>query len=127
MTRSDSGLEARRSTHRTAASLVAALLLFAGGTVASADNPVPLGLGAYYTQPKSGGRDTTLPDAKYRSGEAAAVAAPTNQWYSSVMFERWSQPIHAHPMTFRAAGVESLRFTVSYLRSPDRPCPAAGN
>ena len=101
MNRSDSTPATRRVTRGTAACLAATLLLCAG-VAAAADGAVQLGLGAYYTQPKGGGRDTTVPDARYRSGEAAAVAAPTNQWYSSVMFERWSQPLHAHPMTFRA-------------------------
>ena len=99
---SDSTPATRRVTRRPASRACAVLALLFAGAANAAGDPVQLGLGAYYTQPKSGGRDTTLPDAKYRSGEAATVAAPTNQWYSSVMFERWSQPIHAHPMTFRA-------------------------
>ena len=61
---------------------------------------MPLGLGGYYTKLKSG--DGTLPVAEFVTGEAAGKAAPTNQWYSSVMFQRWSQPLHAHPMTYRA-------------------------
>lgn len=64
-------------------------------------NKVSLGLGAYYTAPKSGS-DPTPRSATYVTGEALGKAAPTNQWYSSVMFEQWSRVIHAHPMTYRA-------------------------
>jgi endoglucanase Acf2 len=64
---------------------------------------VGLGLGAYYTEAQEAlGPDERPPVAEYRSGQALGQAAPTNQWYSSVMFERWSHPIHAHPMTYRA-------------------------
>ena len=61
---------------------------------------VKLGLGGYYYTLKGG--DGPLPVAEFVTGEAAGKAAPTNQWYSSVMFQRWSQPLHAHPMTYRA-------------------------
>ncbi len=81
-------------------------LLAAPGAVMAAapDGAVAVGLGAYYTKPKDGilSADATPPRAEYRSGDAVGKAAPTNQWYSSVMFLRWSQPIHAHPMTYRA-------------------------
>ena len=46
--------------------------------------------------------DVRPPVAAFVSDAAARQAAPTNQWYSSVLFERWSHPIHAHPMTYRA-------------------------
>jgi endoglucanase Acf2 len=92
------GLPVFGSAARTAACCV---LLLAGVGVALAATPdVPLGRGGYYTKLKSG--DGTLPVAEFVTGEAAGKAAPTNQWYSSVMFQRWSQPLHAHPMTYRA-------------------------
>lgn len=105
MRSSDSTPAARRVPRCSAVRLVAGTLtlLLSAGVATAADGTVSLGLGSYYTQPKGGAsRETTTPDPQYRSGEAAAQAAPTNQWYSSVMFERWSQPIHAHPMTYRA-------------------------
>ena len=71
---------------------------------ATPEGAVATGLGAYFTKPSSGmlGSDARPPVAQYRSVEAAGQAAPTNQWYSSVMFQRWSQPLHTHPMTYRA-------------------------
>ncbi len=101
---------ARRASGRAAVATVAAacltLLCTAGAAPAATppDGAVALGLGAYYTKPKGGlfGGDATPPVAEYRSGDALGKAAPTSQWYSSVMFQRWSQAIHAHPMTYRA-------------------------
>ncbi|MCC7200859.1 MAG: glycoside hydrolase [Gammaproteobacteria bacterium] len=95
------------------AAVIGAGLLFALATAAGAAPPsgtATVGLGAYYTELKGGmlGSAPRPPAAEYRSGEAVGKAAPTNQWYSSVMFQRWSQPLHAHPMTYRAveAGFE---------------------
>lgn len=68
---------------------------------ASEGNKVALGLGAYYTAPKSGS-DPSPPSNLYLSDQALDKAVPTNQWYSSVVFEQWSRVIHAHPMTYRA-------------------------
>ncbi len=97
----------RRPAVATVAAGCLALLLTAGPAAASTpDGAVAVGLGTYYTKPKGGifglGADATPPAAEYRSGEALGKAAPTSQWYSSVMFQKWSQPIHAHPMTYRA-------------------------
>ncbi len=75
-------------------------LLATAGTVSAAGPDVALGKGGYHT--KLDKSDGVLPVAEYVTGEAAGKAAPTNQWYSSVMFQRWSQPLHAHPMTYRA-------------------------
>jgi len=75
-------------------------LLAVAGIAHAATPDVKLGLGGYYNRLKSG--DGPLPVAEFVTGEAAGKAAPTNQWYSSVMFQRWSQPLHAHPMTYRA-------------------------
>ena len=84
------------------AALVAGCLALLGiaGTTLAATPDATVGLGGYYTKLKGG--DPALPVAEFVSGEAVGKAAPTNQWYSSVMFQRWSQAIHAHPMTYRA-------------------------
>jgi endoglucanase Acf2 len=83
--------------------IIAAALLVLGGAglhgTATAQS-AQLGLGSYRTELKRG--DPTPPVAEFVTGEALGKAAPTNQWYSSVMFQRWSQPIHALPMTYRA-------------------------
>ena len=100
----------RRAARRSCTAVVtlaAACLSLLGAasaaTAASPDGAVAIGLGTYHTKPKGGmlAADATPPKAEYRSGDAVGKAAPTNQWYSSVMFQRWSQPIHAHPMTYR--------------------------
>ncbi|HUO79605.1 MAG TPA: glycosyl hydrolase [Steroidobacteraceae bacterium] len=92
-----------------------ALLLGACGVaVATADAPeagsVHLGAGTYYTAPRHGatGIDLVPPPAPFRGGAAARAAAPTNQWDSSVMFQRWSRPLYALPMSYAAgpAGFE---------------------
>jgi endoglucanase Acf2 len=90
---------------------LAVLLCTAAATVAvAADDTVAVGLGRYHTQAASGILGSAPPPlpATYRTGEAATQAAPTSQWYSSTMFWRWSAPLYAQPMTFRAteAGFE---------------------
>jgi len=101
---SDSKLHGRPGLRRAGGAVVMAgalaLLGSAGLPPAAMAQDVTVGLGAYHSKPKRG--DPVPPDAKYVSGEARGKAAPTNQWYSSVMFLKWSQPIHAHPMTYRA-------------------------
>ncbi|MEY4728871.1 MAG: hypothetical protein RL020_29 [Pseudomonadota bacterium] len=65
-----------------------------------------IGLGSVRSAPKSGLFSTSVPQtptAHYRTAAMLKQAAPTNQWYSSVMFTRWSEPIHAHPATYRAS------------------------
>jgi len=89
-----------RTFGRTARVAALCTVLLAGAAPAFAAPDVTLGLGGYFTQLKRG--DGTLPVAEFVTGEAVGKAAPTNQWYSSVMFQRWSQPLHAHPMTYRA-------------------------
>ena len=66
------------------------------------DSPVRhVGLGTIHLAPTSGSEPQT-PDPVYETREMRAQAAPTNQWYSSVIFTRWSEPIHAHPATYKA-------------------------
>jgi len=89
---------------RLVAGCLGLLCTVGAAQAATPEGAVATGLGAYYTKPKGGilVDDARPPVAEYRSGEALGKAAPTNQWYSSVMFERWSRPLHAHPMTYRA-------------------------
>ena len=134
-------LAARRPSSRpgiaqAAAALLVALWATSTAPLAMADSAVTLGKGTYYTQPKGGlfSSGDNPPVAGYRSGEAATRAAPTNQWYSSVMFQRWSQPLYTQPMAYRAveAGFEisqpskslaiserGLRVTLQYLHAPE--------
>ncbi len=70
----------------------------------ASDASVTVGLGSYHTKTASGilSSEPQPPAADWRTGAAAARAAPTNQWFTSAMFNRWSQALHAHPMTYRA-------------------------
>jgi endoglucanase Acf2 len=86
---------------KTAQALTAALLLCVTTAAQSGGAPVATGLGRYYDGPKSGG-DVQPPLAPYRTAEMAARAVATNQWYSSVAYKQWSQPLHAHPVTYQA-------------------------
>jgi endoglucanase Acf2 len=126
----------RQALARAAIAQVACACLVMLGSAGSApalaaDGTASIGLGSYYTQPRSSG-DTPL-RADYRSGPAATRAAPTNQWYSSVMFQRWSQPLYTHPMSYRAVetGFEidrpdkrlvvengGVKRTIQYLHAP---------
>lgn len=51
-----------------------------------------------------GGSEALKPrPAPWRSGPMLERAVPTNQWYSSVVYERWSDVLHAHPLSGRAS------------------------
>ena len=65
-----------------------------------------VGLGQIRSAPKGGllGQDpASLPATPGRDATIASVAVPSNQWYSSLLFGRWSEVIHAHPATYRAS------------------------
>lgn len=83
---------------------------------------VRIGLASYrdVTRSSRSEGENSIPLALYRTGPAAEQAAPTNQWYSSVMFGRRSYPIYAQPMTYRAGsqGFE-LGLPDRQARSPD--------
>jgi len=86
---------------------VAAFALLAG--IASLSSPTVSGelesMGtARLASVPPGGQQSILPrPAPYRSGAMLERAVPTNRWYSSVVYEPWSDVLHAHPLTFRAA------------------------
>ena len=66
---------------------------------------ISAGLAQVATAPKTGGfggSDQQPPLAPFRTAGMLKQALPSNQWYSSVMFKPWSEPIHAHPATYRA-------------------------
>lgn len=59
-------------------------------------------VGAGGTRVEVSSGDRSAPEARYRTAAMRRQAAPTNQWYSSVMFVPWSEVIHAVPLTFKA-------------------------
>ncbi|MEI8298506.1 MAG: glycosyl hydrolase [Pseudomonadota bacterium] len=83
------------------------LLLCASIDVAAAahDNSVAVGLGSYRSHREDGilGPSPPPPLPQFRTSEAAKQAAPTNQWYSSAIFWRWTKPLYAQPMTYRTS------------------------
>jgi endoglucanase Acf2 len=77
--------------------------LGAGASCAAADPRVGIGRGSYATKAEAGFFGGALPPRpEYRSAAAAGEAATTNQWYSSVIFTRWSEALYAQPLTYRA-------------------------
>jgi endoglucanase Acf2 len=133
-------IDGRQRSSRTGGARAAACLVALSVAViapaAIAGSAISLGQGTYYTQPKGGlfSAGESPPSASYRSGMAATRAAPTNQWYSSVMFQRWSQPLYTQPMAYRAveSGFEisrpgkrlnvterGLRVTLESLHAPE--------
>ena len=62
--------------------------------------PVKLGAGAYVLAPKGG--DQAVPAAPFRTAAMLKQAAPTNQWYSALVFGAKPEVLFAHPLTVRA-------------------------
>ena len=65
-----------------------------------------LGAGAYHLSPKSG--DKPPPQALFRTEAMLKLAAPTNQWYSTLIFNPKPEALFAHPLTVKPtpAGLE---------------------
>ncbi len=86
---------------------VAPVILLALGVVAAAvAQPVRLGAASYHLAPKPG--DKPPPAATGRTEAMARRAAPTNQWYSTLMFSAQPEALFAQPITVKptAAGLE---------------------
>jgi endoglucanase Acf2 len=80
------------------AALVMGLILMAGVSAVYADT-VRVGAGHYTTHLRAGGeREPPAPRVR-AAGPTAPV--PTNQWYSSLLFDAWPQPLYAFPGSFR--------------------------
>src|SRR3954471_24975367 len=61
---------------------------------------VKVGLGHYVTHLRAGGERE--PPAVMPTADGKPRPVPTNQWYSSLFFERWPQPLYAQPGSYRA-------------------------
>ncbi len=79
--------------------LATGLVLGLAGSVVA--QPVTLGAGTYYLAPKAG--DKPPPQALGRTPAMMAQAAPTNQWYSALIFNPKPEAIFAHPLSVLAA------------------------
>lgn len=76
------------------------------GAVGAHAQGVKAGAATYFLAPK--GADPAMPAAPQRTPEMLRRAAPTNQWYSSLVFNPVPEVIYAQPLTFKAtpAGLE---------------------
>ena len=83
-----------------------ALLIAFGSVLGAAAQSVAVGAGSYLTVTK--GRDKAPPPAPLRTEAMLKQAAPTNQWYSTLIFNPKPEALFAHPLTFKAtpAGFE---------------------
>lgn len=81
------------------------LILFGALTSATAQ-PVKQGAATYYLSPR--GSDKPPPAAQMRTGPMQYRAAPTNQWYSTLLFNPAPEALFAHPVTYKttSAGFE---------------------
>lgn len=68
--------------------------------------PVKVGSGSYYALPKAG--DKPPPLAPFRTEAMLKQASPTNQWYSTLIFNPKPEALFAHPLTVKTtpAGLE---------------------
>lgn len=91
-----------------ARSLACLALLLGGAVGGAAAQPVKAGEGAYHLGPKAG--DKGLPAAPLRSEALLRQAAPTSQWYSTLIFNPTPHPVFVQPMTVRttAQGFEMV-------------------
>jgi endoglucanase Acf2 len=91
-------------------SLFLAVLPLFGVLVAGVSSAQPdtlkFGAGAVSLKPR--GSDKAVPRAPYRTEAMLKRAAPTNQWYSSLIFNDKPENIYAQPLSFRPtpAGLE---------------------
>ena len=79
---------------------LAAVLSLSLSLGSQAAEVIQRGAGAWRSQVSAA--DNAVPAAPFRTPAMLARAAPTNQWYSSVMFTRWSEVLHAIPLTAKA-------------------------
>lgn len=106
-------MKAISKQHRISIALRGFVLLSLAFTVVGAacqgtGAPKPLELGAakLHLQPK--GWDASPPAAPFRSPALMSRAAPTSQWYSTLIFSAQPNPIYAQPLSIRptAEGLE---------------------
>lgn len=83
--------------------LTLGLLLTLRGVAAQ---PVKVGAGTYHLSPK--GSDKGMPPAPHRTDDMLKRAAPTSQWYSTLVFAAKPEALFVQPITVKtvAAGLE---------------------
>lgn len=96
----------RRLFSRLVAGLLPALGLLCAAPLAAQPDLLKVGAGAVSLKPR--GADKPVPRAPYRTEAMLQRAAPTNQWYSSLIFSDKPENIYAQPLSVRPqpAGLE---------------------
>lgn len=98
---SQSQSQSQSLAHHALASVLPVLLglaLLAAPALAQGDL-LQVGAGAVSLQPR--GKDAAVPRAPFRTEAMRQRAAPTNQWYSSLIFSEQPENIFAQPLSFR--------------------------
>jgi endoglucanase Acf2 len=85
---------------------MAALGLALAALVSAQAQPVKLGAGTYFATPKTG--DRAVPQATQRTDAMLARAAPSAQWYSTLLYSTKPEALFVQPITVRttAQGLE---------------------
>lgn len=88
--------------------VVLTTLSMVAGLNAHAASTAPADAAPLASEPPAAYASIRARPAPFRSGPMLERAVPTNKWYSSLVYERWSDVLHAHPLTVRAvpAGLE---------------------
>jgi endoglucanase Acf2 len=79
------------------------LLLGLSMALVTSAQPVKLGASTYHLSPKVG--DKPPPQAPHRTEAMLKLAAPTNQWYSTLIFNPKPEALFAHPLTVKTTPV----------------------
>ncbi len=87
---------------------LALCLAWSAWVPAAMAQPIKAGAGTYFGAPRGG--EKGLPAAPMRTAALLKQAAPTNQWYSTLIFHAQPFPIYVQPMTVRttSAGFEMV-------------------
>ena len=103
MTRSLAQLAAGRETRRADTLMIALAIgtIFSATTATAGETPgiVKLGLGSYTTVLPPGAKEP--PPPIYKTADVKGPL-PTNQWWSSLLWSKFSEPQYAHPLAVRA-------------------------
>ena len=104
------------SISRSVPALLAGLAL----SLSALAQPVQLGAGTYHLAPK--GKDKPMPPAPFRTADMLKRAAPTNQWYSTLVFAEKPEALFVQPITAKAtaAGLEGRWSSRCALPERDR-------
>ncbi|HRD96201.1 MAG TPA: hypothetical protein PLA97_07360, partial [Rubrivivax sp.] len=86
--------------------MAAAAVAMLAAALPAAAQPVQLGAGTYFLSPKAG--DKAVPSAPFRTEAMLKRAAPTSQWYSTLIFNPKPEAIFVQPITVKTtpAGLE---------------------